>query len=100
MRTHNFHSILTTILAVVGLGLFHIARPVAVSAQSAATMRVEVTVLPADAAWAAHRMTELVARTDIAAAAARQEELGTVVWRETEPVNATLRVVTVAHLAN
>jgi hypothetical protein len=100
MRDPIFHTIRTTILVVAALGLFHIARPVAVFAQTSATVRVEVTVLPADAAWAGHRMTELVAHDVEGQAPTRREALGTVVWREAEPANAEVRVVTVAHLAN
>ena len=100
MRNQIFHTIGTTILVVVALGLFHIARPLAVFAQTSATVRVEVTVLPADAAWAGHRMTELVAQAAEGQAPARHEEAGTVVWREAEPAHSEVRVVTVAHLAN
>jgi hypothetical protein len=100
MRNQICNTIRTTILVVAALGLFHIARPVAVSAQASATMRVEVTVLPADAAWAGHQLTELVALSAEGEGPARQEAFGTVVWREAEPADAEVRVVTVAHLAN
>jgi len=100
MRTHIHPTTHAAMLAVVALGFFHIARPLAVSAQSSATARVEAIVLPADAAWIAYRATDRVARAEAGSPAARHEESGTVAWRNEDPADPTVTVVTVAHLGS
>jgi hypothetical protein len=100
MRTHRRPTVHATMLAIVAIGFFHIARPLAVSAQSSATARVEAVVLAADAAWTAYRVTERVVRADAGSPAARHEESGTVAWRNEDPADPTVTVVTVAHLGS
>jgi len=109
MRPLRPKFVFATLSAIVGLGLFHIASPVAVSAQNSAVARVEVTVLPADAAWAAHDMVRLLARGGVPEAAtgrprgeapAPRAFRGISVWLEDAPAEGATRVVTVAHLAH
>lgn len=56
--THLF-----TLLATVGAaGLFHIARPFAISAQTRASIPVEARVLPAEGSWTAEALQASMAR--------------------------------------
>lgn len=48
----------TVLVAALAAGLFHLASPLAVSAQSSATMRVTVTVVPAGGIWAAQELSQ------------------------------------------
>jgi hypothetical protein len=117
MRSERHRSVIRAALAVAAVGFFHIARPIAVSAQSQASGRVQATVVAADAAWRGHVVSEaLVGRVirDAMASAARDSdprrsvaptyrihaETGTVVWVEPTRADASTRTVTVAHLAN
>jgi len=109
MRPLRPTSLSATLFAIAGLGLFHIASPVAVSAQNSAAARVEVTVLPAEAAWAAHDMVRLLVLAEVPDAvtgrptsedAARRALRDTLVWWEKAPAEGATRVVTVAHLAH
>lgn len=102
MSTSRHTSTLATLVALAGLGLFHLARPLAVSAQSA-TARAEATVVVADAAWAAHAAVGALAAPAVepeAATRALANVHGTLVWLEPVRANAAVRVVTVAHLAH
>ena len=94
--THTAMQIVISTMAVIGF--CHIARPLALSAQSSATIRVEASVLPAAAAWAAHRMTEVAIRAG--PAIDRSEESGAFLWRDEDPADSTVQVVTVAHLGS
>ena len=100
MRTPTHTPMQYLIFAVVAVGLFHIARPLAVSAQSGATVRVEATVVPATAAWAAHRLAGAAIRPDRGSTLDRLEASGMVLWREDDPANPTVTIVTVAHLGS
>lgn len=128
MRTHGHATLLTASLMVAALGACHIARPVAVSAQASASLRVSATVVRAEAAWSGHEMTQALvhsaaAEALVASAATRGAEAtgtvaidggpsthgwadasverdGTVAWLEPAPVSATERTVVVAHLGS
>lgn len=119
MRTHGHPALLTTSLMVAALGVFHIARPVAVSAQASASLTVSATVVRSDAAWSGHEISraliDSVSITRPAAidgttiidgpvargwAAPSLEWDGTIAWLEPAPEAESERTVTVAHLGS
>ena len=106
---------------VAAVAIFHCARPLAVYAQSQATLAASATVVHADAAWTGHELTQAV--LDAAAdgnasspawhvpavaglelpsggSAFRTERNGTVVWVRTAPAGDRPTLVTVAHLGS
>ena len=130
MRTHGHPALIIASLMVALLGAFHIARPVAVSAQASASVRVSATVVRADAAWSGHEMSQalvqaaavealLASATDPASESARTaathgqlapathgwteasvQRNGTVAWVEPIPASPSERTVFVAHLGS
>lgn len=110
MRTHGHATLLTTSLMVAALGAFHIARPVAVSAQASASLTVSATVVRSDAAWSGHEMSRALLHsvssirpegTDGAANIdASIERDGTIAWMEPTPASASEPTVTVAHVGS
>lgn len=110
MRTHGHATLLTTSLMVAALGAFHIARPVAVSAQASASLTVSATVVRSDAAWSGHEMSRALLHsvssirpegTDGAANIdAPIERDGTIAWMELTPASASEPTVTVAHVGS
>ena len=124
MRTHTPHNVLGTALAVLALGFFHSATPVAVSAQARASLTASATILPADAAWTGHELTEAVRTAALADSGAttgasfanlagttaatfspddgvvRMERDGTVVWVRPTTPDDDRTLVMVAHLGS
>jgi hypothetical protein len=120
MRTHTIPAPLTIALAALALAIFHSARPVAVSAQSRASLTASATVVNADAAWTGQELTEAVlgaaTATTVAVAGSeplavlgesgaelqttRSERDGTVVWVQPAPQGEPRALVTVAHLGS
>lgn len=110
MRTHGHATLLTTSLMVAALGAFHIARPVAVSAQASASLTVSATVVRSDAAWSGHEMgralvasvasthPEAMHGADIIDASLERD--GTIAWVEPTPASASEPTVTVAHVGS
>lgn len=109
MRTHGHATLLTTSFLVAMLGAFHIARPVAVSAQASASLRVSATVVRSDAAWSGHEMSRALihsvstlpeATDGVATIDASIERDGTIAWLDPDPVSASEPTVTVAHVGS
>lgn len=110
MRTHGHATLLTTSLMVAALGVFHIARPVAVSAQASASLTVSATVVRSDAAWSGHEMGQALVRSVVSSDSegidgadiidASIERDGTMAWVEPIPTSASEPTVTVAHVGS
>lgn len=110
MRTHGHATLLTTSLMVAALGVFHIARPVAVSAQASASLTVSATVVRSDAAWSGHEMgqalvhsvasgdAEITDGVDIIDASLERD--GTIAWLEPTYASTSEPTVTVAHVGS
>jgi hypothetical protein len=99
MRTHGHATLLTTGLMVATLGIFHIARPVAVSAQASASLTVSATVVPSNAAWSGHEMSMELAQSAETEGLLVERD-GTIAWLEPAPAATTEPTVTVAHLGS
>lgn len=107
MRTHGHATLLTTSLMVAALGVFHIARPVAVSAQASASLGVSATVVRSDAAWSGHEMSRALLESLSMSDADREvtdelaiERDGTIAWLEPAPAAESEPTITVAHLGS
>ncbi|MEX2470802.1 MAG: hypothetical protein WEA34_01385 [Gemmatimonadota bacterium] len=110
MRTHGHATLLTTSLMVAALGAFHIARPVAVSAQASASLTVSATVVRSDAAWSGHEMSRALlhsvtsTRSEATDGTAIIDDAierdGTIAWVEPTPRSPSEPTVTVAHVGS